>query len=74
VSDTFDRDMDRSRLVPLGDALALLVFVAVGVLTHETLVTALVRDALYAVAFAFTLLFVLIARQVLRRALLGDRV
>ena len=30
--------------------------------------------AFYGIALAFTLLFVLVARQVLRRALLGDRV
>jgi hypothetical protein len=108
--------MDRFRLAPLADAVALLLFVAVGVLTHDASVTAFVRDALcflggwfaaglvsrrlpvqwflgisaavavraaivghwswafYGVALAFTLLFVLAARQVLSRALLRDRV
>jgi hypothetical protein len=110
VPDTSDR------LLPLGDVVALLAFVAVGVLTHDASATAFVRDALcflggrfaagivsrrlvvqwllgisaavavraaivgrwswafYGVALAFTLLFVLVARQVLRGALLRDRV
>jgi hypothetical protein len=57
--------VDLSRLVPLADAVALLVFVAVGVLTHEASVAAFARDALCFLGswFAAALLFRLYARN-----------